>query len=190
VLRRLLIFAAILVAMLAGGGALIRFAGAGATEFRVTGPEMFIAGPISGAAADRIERLLDEHPELEAVVLGDIPGADDTGWLVQMGYLIRGRGLATRAIGDLNNDAILLFAAGVDREVQGGNLVITGADVARSRGWPYDDSSAARVERGAYARVMLGDAAFVEFAETLRETEDVHIITNHDQLRFGLVTPN
>ena len=60
--------------------------------------------------------MLDENLTLEVVVLGDIPGADDAGWLIQMSNFIRERGLATRAEGDLNNDAILLFLAGVERD--------------------------------------------------------------------------
>ncbi len=73
-LRTLGIALAVVVAFGAGGFALVRMMDAGATAFRVEGDVLHISGPVSGAASDRLERLLDEHTGIAVVALGDIPG--------------------------------------------------------------------------------------------------------------------
>lgn len=188
--RGLLIAVAVLIALGLGGAALIRFAGGGATEFRVTGDEMHIRGPITGASSERFERLLEEAEGLEVVVLGDIPGADDAGWLIQMATFIRRAGLATRAEGDLNNDAILLFLAGVERDHVAGDLTITGADVARRQGWTFDASPAGRTERASFATSMLDSADFATFMQERRALGGTYVLDADDIIRFGLETGN
>lgn len=188
--RRLLIFAAVLLAMGAGGAGLIRFAGGGATEFRLSGSEMFIRGPITGASSDRFERLLEEADGLQVVVLGDIPGANDTGWLIQMSQFIRNAGLATRVEGDLTNDAILLFLAGVERSHGEGLLTIAGPDVARREGWPFDASPAGQTERHRFASDMVGDGAFADFMRDRLALGGTHTLDLDEMRRFGLVTGN
>lgn len=74
--RRFGILAAILLAVGLGGFALIRLAGAGATEFRLDGQVLHMSGPVTGAAADRLQRFLEDTPGLTVLALGDMPGAD------------------------------------------------------------------------------------------------------------------
>lgn len=188
--RRLGILAGILLALVVGGAGLIRFAGAGAMEFRVAGAELYMTGPVSGAAADRLERLLEANPDVQVVVLGDVPGADDAGWLVQMGLMIRARALDTRAEGALVNDGILLFAAGETRTLGAGTLVLHSEAVARNLGQPLDRRAAAEAERARYLEQMLGDAAFADFAAALRAERDQHVMTAAEIARFGLVQPD
>ncbi len=123
-------------------------------------------------------------------MLGDIPGADDAGWLIQMSNFIRERGLATRAEGDLNNDAILLFLAGVERDHLSGELTITGAATARQQGWSVDDSPAGRTERFSFTARMLGDEGFATFMRERQDLDGTYIVTADDMRRFGLVTEN
>lgn len=188
--RGLLIAGGVLLAMVASGAALIQFAGAGATEFRIAGSEMHIRGPITGASSDRFERLLEEAEGLEVVVLGDIPGADDAGWLIQMASFIRGAGLATRVEGDLNNDAILLFLAGVQRDHVSGDMTITGAQDAQRQGWTFDASSAGRTERESFATRMLGSPDFGAFVQERRALGGSYVLSADDIDRFGLETGN
>ncbi|WP_461426448.1 hypothetical protein [Gymnodinialimonas sp.] len=183
-----MIAAAVVIAMVVGGAALIRFAGGGATEFRLTGAEMHIRGPITGASAERFERLLEEAEGLEVVVLRDIPGADDAGWLIQMATFIRAAGLATRAEGDLNNDAILLFLAGASRDHVAGDLTITGAEAARRQGWTFDASPAGRTERASFATRMLGSEDFAAFVQERRALGGTYVLNADDIERFGLET--
>ena len=184
-LRRLAILLGVVAALAAGGAALIGLAERGATEFRVEGTTLTVSGPVSGAATERLERLLEQTPGLERVVLGDLPGTDDLSWLAGMGYLIRRAGLATVAEGEIVNDAILLFIAGERRVMDGGRLVLRSDAAARRMGQPVDDSPSTRAERVRYLQRMLGDDAWADFAAEMRASQDEHVMTDAELRRFG-----
>ncbi len=190
-MRRSLIIALVaLVAMGAGGAALIRLAGAGATEFRIEGEVLHISGPISGAAADRLERMLNQAPGLGVVALGDIPGADDVAWVTGMGRLIRAEGLETRVTGAVVNDAIFLYLGGVARSIESGALVVQGDAVQRANGVAVDASAAAVADRERFVAAMLGDAGFAGFMADLRARGGSYTLTGDDMARFGLLAGN
>jgi hypothetical protein len=190
-LRKLGIALAVVVAFGAGGFALVRMMDAGATEFRVEGDALHISGPVSGAASDRLERLLDENPGIAAVALGDIPGADDVAWVTGMGRMIRAAGLETRATGIVVNDGLFLFLGGASRSVaQGGALVLHSDAVQRQAGVAADVSSAAEADRVRFVEAMLGDAGFAAFMAETRASRDSYELTGDDLARFGLATAN
>jgi hypothetical protein len=186
-LRRLAILLGVVVALGAGGAALIGLAERGATEFRVEGGTLTISGAVSGAATERLERLLEQTPALERVVLGDLPGTDDLSWLAGMGYLIRRAGLATVAEGEIVNDAILLFAAGSPRVMGGGRLVLRSDAMARRLGHPVDRTPSTQAERVRYLQQMLGDDAWAGFAADIRASREEHVMTDAELRRFGLL---
>jgi hypothetical protein len=187
VARRLLIAGGVVAALLLGGAGLIRLAGAGATEFAVEGEVLRISGPVTGAATDRFERLLEQNPQLETVVLGDMPGTDDVGWLVSIGYLLRGAGLDTRVEGKVYNDAILIFAAGVRREIAGGSLSLVPPAVAAERGWPFDRRPVAQAERRAYLGAMLPEADAAGFFEAALAGTEVRQLSGAEAAGLGLI---
>jgi hypothetical protein len=188
--KKLLIALLSLAAMGAGGAALIRLAGAGATEFRVAGDVLHISGPISGAASDRLERMLDQTPGLVTVALGDIPGADDVAWVTGMGRMIRAEGLTTRAEGRVVNDAIFLFLGGVDRVMAGGALVLQGDAAQRQAGVGVDVSAAASADRERFVAAMLGDTGFATFMAETRAAGASYVLSDEDVMRYGLQTVN
>ena len=189
-LRKLGIALAVVAVFGAGGFGLVRMMDAGATEFRVEGEVLRISGPLSGAAADRLQRLLEENPALTVVALGDIPGADDVAWTVQMGGLIRAAGLDTRAEGRVVNDAILLFVGGTERRMAGGVLALHSDAVQRAAGVAVDESTAAEADRVRFVAAMLGDAELATFMAGMRAERDSYDLTGDDLARFGLVTAN
>jgi len=184
--RRGFLILGVVAALGLGGFGLIQLASSGATEFRVEGTVLHVAGPLSGAAADRMQRLLEENPGLEVVALGDMPGADDVVWAAGMGRLIRSAGLATRAVGPVVNDAILLYLGGVSRTLEGGALVLHSDAVQRQRGIAVDVSVAAQADRQRFVEAMLGDASFAAFMDETRATRDIYQLTAEDLARFGL----
>ncbi|MBF9060026.1 hypothetical protein HKCCSP123_12615 [Rhodobacterales bacterium HKCCSP123] len=185
--RRLAILLGVLVALGLSGAALIRLAESGATEFRVEGETLVIAGLVSGAATERLERLMAQTC-LTRVLLGDMPGTDDLTWFLGMGLLIRSHGLETVAEGVLINYAILLFAAGERRVLAGGELVLHSDALARAQGHPVDRRPATVAERARYAERMLDDAGFAAFFEETRATRDRHALSEAELERFGLLT--
>ena len=154
----------------------------------VEGDTLTISGPVSGAATERLERLLEQTPGLSRVVLGDLPGTDDLSWLVGMGYLIRNAGLETVAEGEIVNDAILLV---LPRASAGDGRGPAGA-CARTRwrgGWarPVDRRPSATAERARYLERVLGDAALAEFEAEMRGSRDEHVMSGDEMRRFGLL---
>jgi hypothetical protein len=187
-LRRLAILAGVVLALGAGGAALIRLAESGATEFRVEGDTLTVSGPISGAATERLERLLEQTDGLQRVRLGDLPGTDDVTWLVGMGALIRGAGLATLAEGEIVNDAILLFAAGEPRIMGAGTLVLRSEATARRMGQPFDRRPSAQAERARFLDRALGSPELAGFMDEMQTGLDTYTLTAGDIARFGLAT--
>lgn len=186
--KRLGIIAAVLLAFGLGGFALVRLAGAGATEFRVEGPVLHMSGPVSGAAADRLQRLLEENPGLSVLALGDMPGADSVMWATGMGRLIRAAGLETRAEGVIVNDALLLYLGGAERQVTGGQLVLHSDMVQRRAGVAVDSSFSAQAEREKFMIALLGSDDFARFMAEMRGSRDTHVLSAADIARFGLQT--
>jgi hypothetical protein len=189
-LKRLAVAIAVILALGAGGFALVRMMDAGATAFRVEGPVLHMSGPISGAAADRLDRLLEENPAVTVLALGDIPGADDVNWVTGMGRLIRGAGLETRVEGTVVNDAIFLFLGGTTRSIAQGQLVLQSDTLQGQLGVAVDESTAAEADRLRFVEAMLGEAGFSEFMAETRASRDQYVLTGDDIARFGLVTSN
>lgn len=188
VARRFLIALAVLAAFGLGGTGLVRMMGASATEFQVEGSVLRLSGPISGAASDRLERVLEQTPGLRTLSIGDTPGADDVSWLLGMAHMISAAGLSTRADGAVVNDAILLFLAGAEREIGTGGFHLHSDAVLRDLGAPQDRSASASAERADLVTRILGSAEFAIFMAQTRAENDQYALTEADILRFGLVT--
>lgn len=180
---------AIVLAVIAGGYGLIRFAGAGATVFQLEGAVLHISGPISGAASDRLQRFLEENDEIALVSLGDIPGADDVGWAAGMGRVIRASGVDTQAAGPIVNDAILIYLGGVERRVaDAGTFVFQSDALQQTTGIAVDQSPAAQSDRERLVTTMLGNPDFAAFMAEMRASTDFYILTEDDIAAFGLQT--
>lgn len=169
-MRKLAFWLVGLICVVAGTAGLLVFATSGATVFRVedAGRTVYIEGPITGAGTERFQRILEQEPDLRLVALGDMPGASDANWLLAIGYLIRDAGLATEARGAIDNDAIFLLMAGVERRIDDAVLLVTDAVGARDLGLPFDRSSVAVSERAAFIRDMTGRDDITGFFEDLR----------------------
>lgn len=189
-LKRLAMALAVIVALGAGGFGLVRMMDTGATVFRVEGEVLHVSGPISGAAADRMDRLLEENPGVLVLALGDIPGADDVNWVTGMGRLIRNEGLETRLEGTVVNDAVFLFLGGVERRIGGGRLILLGDDLQRRAGVAVDASTAAEGDRVRFVEAALGGPDFASFMAETRAAGGSYTLTVEDIARFGLTTGN
>lgn len=190
-LKRLAIALGIVLALGAGGAVLVRMMDTGATAFRVEGAVLHLSGPVSGAAADRLDRLLEENPGVTVLALGDIPGADDANWVTSMGRLIRGAGLATRVEGTVVNDAIFLFLGGTERSIaEGGALVLQSDALQRRQGVAVDRSTAAEADRERFVGTMLGTDDFARFMAERRASQELHRLSGDEITRFGLTTGN
>jgi hypothetical protein len=147
-----------------------------------------MSGPVSGAAADRLQRLLEENPNLTVLALGDMPGADSVMWVTGMGRLIRAAGLETRAEGVIVNDALLLFLGGATRQIAGGQLILHSDAIQRRAGVAVDSSFSAQAEREKFMTALLGSDEFARFMAETRGSRDTYELSAADIARFGLQT--
>ena len=188
--RRLAIIGAVVLAFVLGGAALMQLARSGAMAFRLEGQVLHLSGPVNGAAADRLQRMMEENPQITVIALGYMPGADDVIWAAQMGGLIRSAGLHTQIQGAVVNHAILLFLGGAERRQAGGMLVLQSDTMQRRMGVGVDGSIAADADQQRLVATMLGDVQFADFMRQIRATREEYQLTDADMARFGLLTVN
>ena len=178
-------------AVVAGAvGGLLWLSLQGAAEFRVDGTDLHVAGELSGASTHRLEVLLEEHPGLERLVLGDVEGGTDMTVIVGKAFLIRQAGLAAEiaAGAEVANDGVLMFLAGSPRAMgEGAGIVLTDAETARAAGLPYDVSLGADQERRHYVGTELMAPDLAAAIDAVAETGGERRIGPAEAAALGLI---
>lgn len=94
-------------------------------KFDVDGNTAVMTGDLRSNAKQRLENLLQEHPEIEWIELLDCPGSLDDDAVAEAGRFVREQGVNTRvpADGEIYSGAVDFFIAGVERQYQDGGVV-------------------------------------------------------------------
>jgi hypothetical protein len=156
---------AALVVIVATSG-LLWFTTASAAQFRVEGERLTVSGQLTLASTERLDRLLEENPDVTTLVLGEISVESDPTALLQKGLVVRGAGLDTEVDGGvaLRGDPVYLFLAGVDRRLgPGATLVVTDWQTRVGPASLLPRDHPAHQERLDYVRRMLGAEDFYWF---------------------------
>lgn len=157
----------------------------------VQGTRLLMGGEITSRTPGNFEQVLNENPQITTVVQTFMPGSLDDEAVLDMGYLIRQRGLSTHltARSEIYSGAVDLFLAGRQRTMQNGAVigVHSWADgFGEGSEYPRD----AREHRGnvTYTRDMLGSAAFYWFTLQAAPSDGIHEMTRAEIARYGLLT--
>ena len=170
------------------------FLGAGSSRFEVDGSEARISGALGSLTFTQIERLQAERPEVQTLVLTDVPGSINDEVNVQTGRLVRNGGWSTHLVadGEIASGAVDLFCAGVERSMDEGgrigvhswaNGVVEGADLPEDS--PEHDFF---IE---YLQEMLGTPLgrdFYFFTLQAAPAADIHWMTAEEIEQYGLLT--
>ena len=160
-------------------------------KFHVDGEIAVMTGNLTRNAPHKVQRLIDNHPEVKWIELLDCPGSMDDIAALEASRMVRDAGLNTRVPrdGEIASGAVDFFIAGVSREVSGPARVGVhswsdgrreGADVPRSRRVHdlYLD----------YYTDMGIDASFYWFTLDAAPADSIHWMTRDELFAFGLVT--
>lgn len=96
--------------------------GLGASTFELDGNKAIVRGLLGSATFDQVQYLIDNHSEVDTLVLQQIQGSVNDDVNVETGRLVRNAGLSTfvPADGEIYSGGVDLFASGVTRTVESG----------------------------------------------------------------------
>ena len=118
-------------------------------------------------------------------------GSIDDEAVLDMGYLLRARGLDTHLQSDsgIYSGAVDLFLAGVRRTmVRGAEIGVHAWADGFGEGASYPRDAWEHRANAAYTADMLGDDAFYWFTLQAAPSSGIHIMTRGEIARFGLLT--
>ncbi len=170
--------------------------GAGSTTIVLDGNRAVMSGAVGAGTLEQVAHLVTWHPEVDTLVLADVPGSVDDDALRAIGRLVREVALGTEvpADGFAGSGGVDLFAAGTRRVVGAGATLAVHA-------WedPGEGVSADAIPPGDarhrpyldYLSEMLGDVAgpdFYFFTINAAGPDDLHLLTEAEIERYGLAT--
>ena len=99
--------------------------GAGSLEFtQLDGETVWLDGEIGSRSLEALEAYLEDHPDTEILVFGDMPGSMDDAANFILARFVRDQGFATHipATGEAYTGAGDLFLAGAERTMDSGAI--------------------------------------------------------------------
>lgn len=180
------------------GGLLVLLSGCGVVEnmsetleISVAGSEIRLDGIINARAEGAFLQALRDNPQARVVVFGDVQGALDDLAVVDMGYALRKRGLATHmdAQSQVFSGGVDLFLAGVSRTVAPGAVVgVHEWEDAYGSAQQYPKGSREHEPMRSYIEDMLGSDAFYWFSIRAARHDQIHLMTRAELRRYSVVT--
>ena len=171
-----------------------RQAGDGSIRFKVDDNIAFGFGTTRPSSYGVVKSFLDDNPDIDTIVLQNMPGTVDSGTNLKIARLIRQRGIKTHLNrrSFIASGAVDLFIAGRQRtmdcgarigvhswSVGSGNFRISPKDMQRDEHRPQHEK---------FLSDMDIDPAFYVFTREASEPESVHIMTNEEIAYYGLLT--
>ncbi|MGJ8628358.1 MAG: alpha/beta hydrolase [Sulfitobacter sp.] len=161
------------------------------TEFDVQGEQLLMAGIITSRTPARFEEIIAANPQITTIVETSVDGSVDDEAMIAMAYRVRELGLNThlKADSEIYSGGVDLFLAGVNRTMQRGAVigVHSWADGFRD-GIEYPRDSPEHALNRDYIEDMLGDDAFYWFTLQAAPANGIHLMTDAEIRRFGLLT--
>lgn len=160
-------------------------------EFQVRGEKLLISGQITSQTPANFKATLAANPQITTVVQTYMPGSLDDEALIEMGYLLRSRGLNTHltANSEIYSGAVDLFLAGNRRTAALGAVVgvHSWAD-GLGEGANYPAEAPEHRLNVQYTTDMLGSPDFYWFTLRAAPSDDIYEMTREELIRFGVIT--
>ena len=162
------------------------------TEFTVDGENLIMNGEINSKTLDQFNEMIEDNPEITTLVEVDVPGSLDDDTMYQLVYRVRDLGLNTHLRSDsrIYSGGVDLFLGGVVRSIEAGAELgvhswSDGVNEAMDfpRGSPEHEANRKLIED------MLGADDFYWFTIEAAPADGIHVMTNEEIARFGLITP-
>ena len=146
-------------------------------HFFVVNERLSMRGKVIGRTPAAFLDVLAQNPQVTTLVLQDMRGTDNPVAVQAMGAEIRRRGLSTALHSDsaVHGAAVQLFVSGAARGM------VAGAEIGLS-------SLEGDADTRKYLNDMLGSDQFYEFALQSAAADGIHIMTEDEITRYGLLT--
>ncbi|WP_298917603.1 hypothetical protein [uncultured Algimonas sp.] len=163
------------------------------TDAYVEGDTLHLSGTMNSRSYREIERLIDRHPELTRIEIGEIDGSVDDHMTLRTGLMLHRAGLDThlRADSFIESGGVDIFCAGRNRTAEQGAHVGV-------HSWSYLDES---VSGDKLAPSDPEHAPYLDYFETVgcpvdfywytlkaASADDIYVMTNDELLSQGVVT--
>ena len=160
--------------------------------FTVDGNTATMTGVIDSSTPDAVRDLLAENPDVDTIVMVDVPGSADDEANLEASRLVRAAGLTTHARSDsvLASGGVDFYLAGATRTYEPGaqfgvHSWATG-DGAEGIDVPRDDEQHA-LYLNYYAEMGI-DADFYWFTLEAAPADDIHWMTEAELTKYAFVT--
>lgn len=167
--------------------------GCASLSFEVDGSTAIATGNLNGRSPDTVRQLLQDHPDLEVVVLQDMPGSVDDVAALEAARVLREAQLTTRvpSDGEIASGGVDFFLAGVVREVEDGGLVgVHSWSGGGQEGHELPrDHPEHELYLDYYAEMGITED-FYWFTLDAAEARDIHWMTREELETYELVTPD
>lgn len=173
------------------GGLLAVLSTAPHSTVTVDGDRVLLSGTIVSRTPGQVARAVARHPEVEVLEQTQVWGSVDSFALDRLGRSVRRAGLATH-LGpgaEVYSGGAVLFLAGADRTMEDGAVI--GVHAWRDPNGVATDfprGSALHDPERSFVEDMLGSDAFYWFYINAAPPSDMHVMTDAEIARFGLLT--
>lgn len=161
------------------------------TEFTINGDILYMSKEINSQTPDQLKNIITNNPQIQTIVMLDVPGSLDDEANFPMAYWVREQGLHTRleSTSHIASGGVDFFLAGVNRSMQDGAMmgVHSWSDgTSQAKDIPRDDQSHEMNRK--YIEDMLGDDEFYWYTIYAAPADDIYYMTNKEITQFGLLT--
>lgn len=164
---------------------------AASLEFDVNGSVAVMTGELDTDAPEIVRDLLEDNPQLETIVMQDVPGSLDDVAALKAGRLVREAELRTEVPsgGEIASGGVDFFIAGVERAVaDGGKVGVHSWSDGRTEGSELPKSDPEHDLYLDYYEEMDLAEDFYWFVLDAADSRDIHWMTREELEEHGVVT--
>jgi len=171
------------------------YPGSGSSRIQLDGPQAALSGALGSLTFTQIQRLQEEHPEIDRLVLQDVPGSINDEVNVETGRLVRNGGWATHVPPDgvIASGGVDLFCAGVTRTLdEGAQVGVHSWSNGEEEGGELPMDSPEHIFFIDYLNEMLGSPrgeTFYFFTLQAAPAARIHWMTTEEIEQYELLTP-
>ena len=161
------------------------------TKLEVKDKNLYMDGIINQKTYDQFVKILNDNPQIETLIEGDIPGSIDDDTMIKLAYFVRKKGLNTKILSnsDINSGGVDLFLAGVKRTMEKGAKIGV-------HSWSDGEKDAAEYPVGSpeheanrkYIEIMLGSDDFYWFTIYAAKADSIHEMSEKEIIKYKLLT--
>jgi hypothetical protein len=162
------------------------------TEFRVEETNLYMNGEINSKTPDQLRKVISENPQVETIVMLEVPGSLDDESNIPMARWVREKGLNTYLTKDtmVASGGTDLFLAGNKRTMEDGAKVGVHSwdDPLGKEAKDIPKNHPDHKEYIEYTKEMLGKDDFYWYTIYAAPANDIYWMKNEEILKYNMVT--